>query len=83
LSPIEYWELTVGEFLDCLDGYQARLKDVDHLNHTLGYYVAIGFNSPKKYPSKPFLEKTNEDRKRNFTTDAQRQRYARLKYGKK
>lgn len=63
--------MTFGEFADCLDGYQDRLTSQamqqDSLNYLLGRYISIGFNSPKKYPNKPFLDR--EKQKMNPVTD--------------
>ena len=49
--------MTLGEFYDCVDGYNDRLVDIDGLNLYLGNYIAIGVNNPSKYPNKSFLAK--------------------------
>lgn len=37
-----------------------RLKEVDLFNFILGKYIAFAVNDPKKYPKKPFTEKTTQ-----------------------
>lgn len=37
-----------------------RLKENDLLNFILGKYIAFAVNDPKKYPNKPFTEKTTQ-----------------------
>lgn len=39
--------------------------EIDVQNHTLGAYIRIAFNDPKKYPKQPFLYKTDETVERN------------------
>jgi len=75
--------LTWGDFQDCLEGFNERLKLnrrlEDALNHALGRYVGIAVNDPKKYPKEPFY--ANDERKANVAnTDEERARIARLKY---
>lgn len=86
LHPAEYWEMTFGEFADCIEGYNQRQRNEaqvhDALNHTLGNYMRIAFHDPKHYPKKPFSN-DNSDNKEVANTDEQRIRLARLKYGKK
>lgn len=36
---------------------------MDINNHNLGMYVSIAFNSPQKYPKKPFLQQQSEKKK--------------------
>ena len=83
----EFWELTIGEFTRCLDGYkdlvERQNKRQDHLNHILGNYIATGVNNPKKYPKEPYLSEDKEETKQIAITDAQRQAIVRIKYGKK
>ncbi len=50
------------------------------MNYLLGKYIAKGVNSPKRYPNKPFLAEEKQS-KVIATTNAQRQRYARIRYG--
>ncbi len=75
MHPNEFWELTLGDFYDCLDGYKDRIdteiKINDYENFLLGQYVAMGVHASKKhpYPKKPFLSKTNES-DRGFTKDS-------------
>ncbi len=79
--------MTYGEFADCLDGYRDRMsaymKMQDELNHQLGKYIAFSFHEPKKYPKDPATTVAdNESKKKHVaTTNAQRQRYARIRYG--
>lgn len=42
------------------DKEQQRLKEKDWFNYLLGKYVAYAFNDPKRYPSKPFLERDSQ-----------------------
>ena len=79
--------MTWGEFQDCLEGFNQKLdyerQFQDALNHTLGRYIGIAVNNPKKYPKEPYLA---EERKReNITahTDEERIRIARIKYMRK
>lgn len=37
-----------------------RAREMDSNNYNLGRYIAYAVNDPKKYPRKPFLDKTNE-----------------------
>lgn len=45
-----------------------RSREVDYLNWILGRYVAIAFNSPKKYPDRPLLSKSEEEEQKRQKT---------------
>ena len=49
---------------------------MDWNNYNLGKYISYAFNAPKKYPSKPFLQK--EETKDIEMTDEQMERVARI-----
>ena len=59
--------MTPKQFKKALDAYTRKQKmdavEQDALNHSLGAYIRIAFNDPKKYPKKPFLDKILEDEK--------------------
>lgn len=78
--------MTIGEFKHCADGYKDRLereaRQTDMLNHILGNYIAVGVNNPKKYPKKPTLH-DSKDNKQVFTSDEDYERVARIKYKRK
>ncbi len=78
--------MTIGEFRAACEGYRMRLeswqKMTDNLNHTLGRYIGIAFNSPKDYPKEPALSKTENHHLATTSSDAARERQARLKYKK-
>ena len=79
--------MTWGDFQDCLEGYNDKMKrwrdDVDALNYTLGSYISYAVNDPKKYPKEPFYKKAEEQERNTAHTDDERLLTARLKYGKK
>jgi len=68
--------------LNCIDGYNDRMRDKDKLNLYLGEYISVAFNDPKHYPKKSLLEEFDEKKKNIATTAEERRRIARLKYGK-
>ena len=80
MSLDEYWNLNGRQLEKHLEAYKKRkeehLKEQDFLNHLLGRYIAYAFNDPKKYPKKPFLEKTNK----HAMTDEEMEREA-MKWG--
>ena len=55
-----FWTLNPKQFAKHVKVFnekeQERLKEKDLFNFMLGKYIAVAFNDPKKYPSKPFLE---------------------------
>ena len=55
-----YWETTPKRLEKYIKVYiekeKQRVFEMDWNNYNLGKYVAFAFNSPKKYPSKPFLQ---------------------------
>ena len=54
-----YWNLTPKQFKKYVKVYQEseqkRIKEIDSQNYNLGVYISYAFNSPKRYPKKPFL----------------------------
>jgi len=73
LTPTEYYELSFGQFFDCLKGYRQRkeseYKHLDMLNHLLGQYVAFAFHDRSHYPKHPYLEKSGNSQKRRMTDE--------------
>lgn len=73
--------------MDCLEGYNKRIEHFIHindsLNHGLGQYISYAFNAPKHYPKEPFLAHESKKYETFATTDDERIRIAKLKYGKK
>lgn len=71
MHPAEFWELTIGEFYDCMDGYEARLEATaklqDRLNYLLGQYVGMAVNASDKhpYPREPFLARQDGEAARS------------------
>lgn len=59
-----FWSLTPKEYAKHVKVYaekeEKRFKEVDLFNYILGKYVAYAVNDPKRYPSKPFTEKTTQ-----------------------
>lgn len=55
--------MTYGQFMNCRDGYDNRLKEqvkmTDALNYSLGKYFCAAM-SGKSYPNKPFLADVGE-----------------------
>ncbi len=37
-----------------------RIKEQDALNHMLGKYISIGVNNPKDYPTRPYMDTSND-----------------------
>lgn len=62
MSLNEYWGLNPKQFQKYINVYKLKqeqsLQEQDYLNYLLGQYIAYSFNNPKKYPKKPFLQKT-------------------------
>lgn len=83
----EFWELTIGQFKHCIDGYSNHLeseaKQTDQLNHILGQYIRTGvadvFSGSNKYPEKPQLSTTKKP-KQSIESFMQ---MAKQQYGKK
>ena len=77
--------MTLDQFLNCLDGHEKRIKSdtelADSLNHTLGSYILTAYHNPKKYPSEPSLSSAKPVKQ--YQSDEDYERYARMKYGKK
>lgn len=79
--------MTVGDFLDCVEGYNERLNEqfemADRLNHVLGGYVkaaiASSFSKSAKYPKKPASYKQKKKLTHNLSDPA----VAKALYGKK
>ncbi len=46
-----------------------ELKSQDMMNYMLGKYISYAVNSPKKYPKKPFLENSFEEKKGPMTVE--------------
>ena len=69
--------MTYGQFMNCRDGYDNRLKEqikiTDALNYSLGRYFCIAI-SGKSYPSKPFLADVGESDRR-ITNDEEYDKY--------
>lgn len=59
-----YWSLNPKQFTKHIEVFnrkeEQRLKENDLFNFMLGKYMAFAFNDPKKYPTKPFLEKNTD-----------------------
>ena len=81
-----YWELTIGDFLDCIEGYRRRLQQEqelqDSVNYLLGQYISYAVNDPKKYPKNPFLSKNTKANTDYMLSPEQHELMARAKYGK-
>ncbi len=49
--------MTVGDFYDCIDGFELarerQIQDMDMLNYQLGQYIGVAFSDPKHYPRSP------------------------------
>lgn len=80
----EYWNITPTQFKKHYEVYirkeKMRAKEQDISNFYLGRYVMFAFNSPKKYPNKPFLDTiTDETNEKNETpmTDVEMERVMR------
>lgn len=77
LSLKEYWDLNPKQFQKYLNVYKSKkeqeLQEKDYLNYLLGQYISYSFNNPKKYPSKPFLQKIQQKRE---MTDEEMERVA-------
>jgi non-canonical (house-cleaning) NTP pyrophosphatase len=65
--------LTIGQFFDCIKGYENRFeksrRQTDFLNHILGSYISVAVNNPKGYPKHPFLEKGHSGAMRRMTDE--------------
>lgn len=79
--------MTLGEFTRCINGYKERIEremqQQDYLNHIHANYIALGVNNPEKFPKQPLLSEVKNESKIIATTDDQRQKMVRIKYGKK
>jgi len=79
LKPAEYNELTIGEFVDCVQGYQDRTEDIavltDSLNHILGSYVGVAVNAPKKYPKKPVATRKKKSGLKKVYSEAETEQW--------
>lgn len=81
--------MTVGDFLDFVEGYKLRTKEnfmlSDHANFILGQYVmsAVGsmLSSKVKYPKKPFTQKL--DNSKQGVVNLSDRRVAKALFGKK
>ena len=62
LDLVTYWNLNPKQYAKHIKVFnekeEQRLKEKDLFNFMLGKYVAYAFNDPKRYPTKPFTEKT-------------------------
>lgn len=60
----DYWGLYPVSFKKYVEAYRLNredeVKEKDYLNWLTGRYILIAFNSPKKYPDKPFFEKSEQ-----------------------
>lgn len=73
-----FWKLNVKQYAKHIKVFnekeQHRMREKDGMNYLLGKYIAYAFNDPKKYPSKPFLEKEKETKLKEMTiSDMERQ----------
>ena len=72
-----FWSLDVKQFEKHIKVFneeeERKFRDKDALNFLLGQYIAFAFNNPKKYPSKPFLEKKEEKIKEMSFSQMERQ----------
>lgn len=59
-----FWSLNPKQWAKHVKIYveneEKRFKEIDTFNFILGKYVAFAVNDPKRYPSKPFTEKTTQ-----------------------
>lgn len=66
-----YWNMQPIRFEKYIKAYAQRkeleAKEVDAMNYSLGKYIAIAVNQPKRYPKKPFLYK--EEVKKEMTIE--------------
>ena len=66
MSLEQYWLIEPVKYDKYCEAFRLktenRLKEQDMLNHTLGKYIAYAFNSPKKYPAKPYFENIGGDK---------------------
>lgn len=72
--------MTLGEFLDCLNGHHDRIKEQDTQNYILGKYISVGVRAPSSYPQRPVL--AEGEKKMSPITDDTLKRIAIMAGGK-
>jgi hypothetical protein len=59
-----FWSLNPKQYAKHVKAFnekeKERAKEHDLMNYFLGKYIAYAVNDPKKYPSKPFLQKDTD-----------------------
>jgi len=62
-----FWgDMTPSLLKKYISAYDRRLADLDRLNHSLGIYIGMSVNNPKKYPKEPFLSKAPKKHNKNM-----------------
>ena len=75
-----FWgDITPALYKKYTNAYERKLQDMDRLNYSLGLYISLGVNNPKKYPDYPFLA----EKKTIQHTDNDFRQIAKQRYGKK
>lgn len=57
MDSVFYWDMTYGEIIAAIEGYQKRFKNNLQIQamfvYKIGEFVGIAVNEPKKYPKNP------------------------------
>lgn len=61
----DWWRMCPAEINGRIEAFKARMRHNDQQAWSIAKYTSIGVNAPKKFPSKPALYESNEQKHAN------------------